>query len=157
MSLDCVGPYLALLTPFIAPLQQAAKFPGESPTEGLRRIRVSGSDIVYRYMLEASTCAHVSSEQYRQFDRLNPQSLPCPYYILQNVYMTARSMDESSVHYLLEANSVSEQMRSIFIALCDVASVVPPARAPLSRMVQRSRLRPPSSRRRRDSTNASPR
>ena len=100
------------------------KFPGASPTEGLRRVRVSGSDIVYRYMLEASTCAHLSPEQYRQFDRSNPQSLPCLYYILQNVYMTARSMDESSVHYLLEANSVSEQMRSIFIALCVVASVV---------------------------------
>jgi hypothetical protein len=99
-------------------------FQGEPFTEGLRKIRVSGSDIVYRYMLEASTCVRVQPEQYRQFDRLNPQSLPCLYYILQNVYMTARSMDESTVHYLLEADEVSQQMRSIFISLCVVASVV---------------------------------
>ena len=95
-----------------------------SSASSLRKIRVSGSDIVYRYLLEASSCLRVSPEQYRQFDKSNPKSLPCLFYILQNVYMTSRSTDESTVHYLLEANDVSLQMRSIFIALCVVASMM---------------------------------
>ncbi len=111
-------PYLIVNLPIKSPA------PGAYYESGVRKIRVSGSDIVYRYLLEASTCLHVRPERYRAFDKLDPQSLPCLFYILENVYMTARSMDESTVQYLQEANEVSQQMRSIFIALCVVASLV---------------------------------
>jgi hypothetical protein len=111
-------PYLIVDLPIRDPTGDA------SFASSLRKIRVSGSDIVYRYLLEASSCLRVSPEQYRQFDQANPKSLPCLFYILQNVFMTARSTDEATVHYLLEANEVSQQMRTIFIALCVVASVL---------------------------------
>jgi hypothetical protein len=105
-------PYLIVDVPFQQPGQGASYGSG-----GFRQIRVSGSDMLYRFQLEASVCLHKSANKFRAFDQNDPMSLPCLFYILQNVHMTGRSMDEATVHYLLEASDTALGMRSIFTSL----------------------------------------
>jgi hypothetical protein len=109
-------PYLSLQLP-VQPVEYSSQ-------KGLRAIISGGADAVARLMIAAGLCADESAEAFAGFRKAEPYSFPSLWYVLENVHITAKAMDEASINYLMEASHITRSLRLVFILVSIFAAGV---------------------------------
>ena len=62
--------------------------------------------------------------EFTRFIREDPYSFPALWYVLENVHITAKALDEATLNYAMEGSQIANTMRILFIVLCCIAGLV---------------------------------
>lgn len=93
-------------------------------TNRWRPMAVSGTDAPFRVIAEAYLAATMPMRHFNAYDKEKPSSAPEVAFLLENVNMVARGLDDATALYQMEAAYVAEKMRGIFIVLSALSGVI---------------------------------
>ena len=98
--------------------------PGEGSLQTKRQIATSAGDIITRLLQASYTSSMSSITRFAKFDRKNPHSFPSLWFVLENVHIATRAMDEVTIRYVAEATELLGMFTKVLAALCSLMATL---------------------------------